>query len=125
MQQLSARSAHVKRAELIGVETALTLDLGNDLIAPSLDAESIHEITPKHGAQIRPNLLEIKSQRGNLVAVKGDLGLGLIVFEVTVGEHEDAAGKGRSHQIIRRLKKLPGLDGRRNDEFDRKITPAG
>ena len=118
-------SADVDRSELVGVEAVLALELGNDLVAASLDAEAVHIVAAQHGAEVGADLLKVEAKRGDLVAVEGDLGLRLVVLQVGVGVDEDPAGKGRLHEFLRGLEELPWFHGRGDHELDGKVAASG
>jgi hypothetical protein len=94
LQELAVGAPYVGGAELVGIKAALALDLRDDLVAASLGAEAVDVVPAEEGAQVGADLLEVKSERGDLVPVEGDFDLRLVVLQITVGKDEDAAREG-------------------------------
>ena len=72
-----------------------------------------------------PSLAEVNSLRAQLVAVKNDFSLGLIEFDVNVGEDEHAARHRLLYQLTGQFAQLLRLRRRLNHEVDRKRAAAG
>ena len=111
LEELIVGAADVDGAEGIGVKTALSLELGDDLVAAALNAEAVHVVATQESAKVGAYLLEVETEGRDFVTVEGDLDLRLVVLEVTVGEDEDAACEGCFHKVVGRLEKLAGLHG--------------
>src|SRR4029450_8255010 len=107
--------------QLVGRQPLGALDLRNDLVAASLDAEAIDVVAAEQDRQIAPGLAEIDTLRPQLVAIEDDLRLWLIEVQVGVGEHEKSACERLSDQLPGDLDEPLRLSRRGNHEIDREV----
>ena len=112
--------------QLVGIESADPLDLGDDLVASTRDVETVHEVAADQSAQVAGDLPQVEAQAGDLVPVDDELGLGLVDLDVDQRrEGEHPALHGLPLQLVGELQDLPGFRRRRQDEFHREIAAAG
>src|SRR6185295_10439499 len=69
LHELTVGPGDVNVFQLVDGEPARALDLRNDLVAATLDVESIDEVAAQHRRQIRAHLLQAETHRRDLVAV--------------------------------------------------------
>ena len=125
LQELLVGTAHVDGSERIRVEAVLALELGDDLVASPLDTEAVHVVASKQCAQVSANLLQVEAKGRDLVAVKGDLDLRLVVLQIAVGKDEDAACEGCFYKVVGCIQQPPRLHGRGDDNLDGEVAPSG
>ena len=97
----------------------------NDLIAASLNAETVDIISAQHRGKIRSGLAQIHSLGTKLVAIKNNLGLRLVKLHVGISEDEQAAGHGFLNELLRKLTDLLWFGRRHNRKVDGKLPPPG
>ena len=122
---MSPRSGDVDLRQLIGRQPLGALDLRNDLVAASLDAEAVDVVAAEQRRQIAAGLAQIDALRAQLVAIEHDLGLRLIELQIGVGEDEQAARERLLHELVGELAQLLRLGRRRDHEVDREVAAAG
>ena len=95
----------------------------DDLVAAAVDVEAVHEISAEHGGEILADLAQVEPERGDLVAVQNDLGLGLVDLGVDDRREGEHAALGRLLlKLAGDLEDLGGLGGGGDDELHRKIS---
>ena len=75
--------------------------------------------------KVLSGLAQVHSLGAQLVAIKDNLSLRLVVFQIGVGVDKFAAGKGCPHQLLRDGKQLLRLARRRDHKVNRKVSSSG
>ena len=97
----------------------------DDLVAAAVDIEAVHEISAEHGGEILADLAQVEPERGDLITVQNDLGLGLVDFGIDDRREGEHAAFGRLLlKLAGDLENLGGLRGGGDDELHRKISAA-
>ena len=125
LHELSVWAADVEILELVDGEPFGPLDLRDDFVAAALNTKAVDVVAAEEGAKVRPDLPQVKPKRGDFVAIKDDLRLRQIVFEVGVGEEEQAALDGFGDELVCELQQLIGFRRGGNHDFHRERTGAG
>src|SRR5258708_2896776 len=71
--------------QLLGREPARAFDLRYDLVAATVDVETIDEVATQHRREIRTDPLHAQAHRRDLLAIENDLHLGLIDSHIADG----------------------------------------
>jgi len=125
LDKLAAGGADVEVFQLIDGEAGGALGLGDDFVTAAAVTEPVDIVAAEEGAEIGADLGEVYAQHGHFVAVENDFGLGLVVFQVGVGEHELFACEGFLYELVCEVVNLAGLGGGVDDEVDGELAAAG
>ncbi len=109
---------------MVGAEPLGAGDLRDDLVAAALDTEAIDVVATEHRAEVGADQLQVQPQRRHPVAIKHNLGLGLIKFQIGIRVHEQAALERAGDQLLAYFMQLPRLRGRGNHKLHRELAAA-
>src|SRR3954465_5465584 len=85
--------------ELVRTQALGPLDLRNDFVTLSLNAEAVHVIPTEHGGKVRAHFAHVHALRTELVAIENYFGLRLVKFHIGIGENEHTAGHRLLHDL--------------------------
>ena len=123
--KFSAQSTDLKIEDLVLVEAIGAADLGNHFIAAAVDIEAVYEVPTDAGGNIRADFGEIQSERGHFVAINGELGLRLVVFQANDRRECKKSALGRLVlQDVCKFQNLFCWGSRGDNDLDRKITSS-
>src|SRR5438309_6806836 len=122
---LVLRSGYINLRQLLRSQTLHTFDLRNHLVTPPLNAEPVDVVTAQQRGKVLSSLTQVHTLRAKLVAIKDNLSLGLVIFQIRVGVNEDAARHCLLHQLVRELHQLLRLARRCDHEIHWEIAAAG
>ncbi len=100
------RAGDVDLAELIGRQPLGTHHLRNDLVAASLDAETVDVVGAEERREVAARLAEIDALRPELVAIEHHLRLRLVEFQIRIRVDEHPARERLFHELLRQVAQL-------------------
>src|SRR5581483_3499471 len=123
--EFALRCRDVDVGQLIGRQAFYTPNLGNDFIAPALDAEAIHVVAAEQHRQVAACLAQVYPLGTDFVAIKNHFRLRLVEFQVGVGVDELAARECLLHQLIGELGQLLRFSSGGDNQIYGEISAPG